>query len=298
MNQNTESTIPDSELIIREGGRVYHLDIAPENIANTIITVGDPSRVSEVSKHFDVITYTGQHREFITHTGTIGNKQVSVISTGIGPDNIDIVWNELDAVVNIDLKTRLIKEKKTQLNIIRLGTCGGLQPSIPVDSIVVSAYGLGLDNLMHYYKHENTPTEAAILAAFNKHTNVNSKNIIPYLFQGSDALLRHFKEEFVTGITVTCPGFYGPQGRILRLKTAVDNLPETLSSFKNGDHRIVNFEMETSAMYGLSQLLGHHSLSISTVVANRTNKTFSADGNKAVNNMIKKCLEIIVAKIA
>ena len=291
--------INEADLIITPKGNIYHLDIAPENLAKTIITVGDPGRVGEVSKHFDKVTFQASHREFITHSGYIGNKFLSVISTGIGPDNIDIVFNELDALVNIDFATRTIKDKKTQLNIIRLGTCGALQADIPLDSIVVSSHGLGLDNLMHYYRQQPNDEEQFILSEFCNHTGLtSSRNINPYLFEGPISLRKHFGKGFYHGITVTCPGFYGPQGRVLRAPVAFPNLIDALTTFRCGDKRIANFEMETSAMYGMGKMFGHKALSISAVVANRAAKTFSKNGSAAVSNMIERSLEVIVDSIS
>lgn len=285
--------IPESELIITPRGTIYHLDLAPEHLAPNIITVGDPDRVKEVSKHFDSITHRAQHREFVTHTGYIGGKHISVVSTGIGPDNIDIVFNELDALANIDFKTRTIKEQKTTLSIIRLGTCGGLQPDVPCDSMIVSSYAIGLDNLMHYYKLTNNPEETYLLNDFIAHTGLAQKNLVPYIAESAISLRRHFGSDYVHGITVTCPGFYGPQGRSLRLPVAFPHLIDALGTFSSKDTRITNFEMETSAIYGLGKLLGHKCLSVSAVVANRANKTFSKDGNKAVEKMIQRSLEVI-----
>lgn len=201
--------IPESELIINSRGAIYHLNVRPEELAQTIITVGDPDRVKEVSKHFDTVEHTCHHREFVTHTGTIGNKRLSVVSTGIGPDNIDIVVNELDALVNIDFETRTIKPELTRLIIIRLGTSGSLQEDIPVDSIVASTHGLGIDNLLNYYRHDNNDEEMQIIQHFVAHTQISSQ---PYISTAGSAILKHFTQGFHHGITVTCPGFYGPQG--------------------------------------------------------------------------------------
>jgi uridine phosphorylase len=258
-----------------------------------VITVGDPGRVPEVSKHFDKIEHKKAHREFITHTGYIGNKRISVVSSGIGPDNIDITLNELDALVNIDFTTRLPKENLQSLNIIRLGTSGSLQEDIPVDSLVASSFGIGLDNLLHYYRFENNADELFLLNAFTRHTHLNGNPVQPYIAEGSIRLRNHFTEGYVHGITITCPGFYAPQGRKLRLPLAFPTLVDTLSTFENGQHRITNFEMETSAIYGLGKLMGHHCLSVNTIVANRQSKTFSKDAASAVENMICKSLEII-----
>ncbi len=286
--------IAASELIINNRGAVYHVNCRPEEIAGTIITVGDPDRVAEVSKHFDKIECKNQHREFVTHTGYIGNKRLSVTSTGIGPDNIDIVLNELDALVNIDFNTRTVKENLTPLNIIRVGTSGSLQKEIEVDSFVASTHGLGLDNLLHFYRHSGNEEEKQIQQAFATHTQIDSITK-PYVHGASGALIKEFVKDFHQGITVTCPGFYGPQGRVLRLGLAQPNLIDSLSSFTFGNHRISNFEMETAAIYGLGKLLGHHCLSLSAIVANRISKEFSKDGNAAVEKLILKTLEIIAA---
>jgi len=285
--------IAESELIINDRGAVYHLNCRPEEIASTIITVGDPDRVGEVSNHFDKIEYQNKHREFVTHTGFIGQKRITCVSTGIGPDNIDIVLNELDALANIDFETRVIKEELTCLNIIRLGTSGSLQKDISVDSFVASTHGLGLDNLMHFYRQENNEEENQIIQAFSTHTQLNSGKISPYINMASAALIKHFTKDYHQGITVTCPGFYGPQGRILRLGLGYPMLIDNLTNFQFGNYRITNFEMETSAIYGLGNMLGHHCLSLSVIVANRISKEFSKDGALAVENLIKHSLQII-----
>jgi uridine phosphorylase len=288
--------IEASELIINNRGAVYHLNCRPEEIADTIITVGDPDRVKEVSKHFDKIEYKNQHREFITHTGYVGKKRISVTSTGIGPDNIDIVLNELDALVNINLETRTVKPNLTSLQIVRVGTSGSLQKEIPVDSFVASTHGLGLDNLMHFYKFENNAEDNQLLQAFNTHAQLHQTNITPYINGASAKLLKTFVEGIHHGITVTCPGFYGPQGRVLRMGLSHPNLIDLLTSFHFGNYRISNFEMETSALYGMSKVLGHHCLSLSAIVANRISKEFSKDGNAAVENLIKITLEKLSAE--
>jgi len=286
-------SIAESELIINDRGAVYHLNCRPEELATTIITVGDPDRVAAVSKYFDKVEFKNNHREFITHTGYIGKKRISCVSTGIGPDNIDIVFNELDALVNIDFKARIVKQEHTSLNIIRLGTTGSLQNDIQVDSLVVSTHGLGLDNLMHFYRMENNEEEKQLLQAFIIHTQLNSGKIFPYINMASGSLLKHFTHNYHHGITVTCPGFYGPQGRILRLGLGYPHLINNLTNFNFGNYRITNFEMETSAIYGLGKALGHQCLSISTIVANRINKQFSKDASQSVENLIKKSLQII-----
>lgn len=285
--------IPESELILNARGAIYHLDLRPEELAGTVITVGDPGRVAQVSKHFDEIEVKQSHREFITHTGRLGGKRISVVSSGIGTDNIDIVLNELDALANIDFETRTIKQERKSLNILRIGTCGSLQGDIGVDQPIAGTHGLGIDNLLNYYLLEPNEEEGQLLQQFITQTQLNSQFSRPYIANASMMLLKHFVDGFHTGITVTCPGFYGPQGRVLRLGLRQPDLVDALTKFSYGQHRIVNFEMETSAIYGLGRLLGHHCLSLNAVVANRVTKTFSKDGTAAVENLIVKALGII-----
>lgn len=290
----TNNSIQPSELILTNSGCIYHLDLHPSELADTVITVGDPGRVAEVSKYFDRIEVRKSHREFVSHTGYLGEKRITVLSTGIGPDNIDICLNELDALANIDFDTRTIKEDKKSLKIIRLGTSGTVQPDIAVDSLVAGSYGIGMDNLLHYYHYENSINELELLNAFKMHVGITSNNYLqPYLVQGSVGLLNHFMDSCQYGITMTAPGFYGPQGRVLRLELAMPNLIDTLNSFHHGSIRVTNIEMETSAIYGLGKLLGHQCLSVNTIIANRANKTFTKDGAASVENMIKHCLGII-----
>ncbi len=289
--------IAESELIINPRGAVYHLDLRPEEIAETVVTVGDPDRVKEISKHFDSVEIKKQHREFVTHTGYIGKKRLTVISTGIGPDNIDIVINELDALANIDFETRQIKNKLKPLNIIRVGTSGALQEDIPVDGFVASTHGLGIDNLLNFYRHEQNDEEKQLLHSFVTHTQIHGQIGHPYISSGAASLIKHFVKDFHQGITVTCPGFYGPQGRILRLGIRNPELINRLTDFRFGQHRITNFEMETSAIYGLGKLLGHHCLAINAIVANRVKKEFSKDGKAAVEKLIIKFVEIFADNI-
>ena len=284
--------IPSSELIINSRGAIYHLDLRPEEIGDTIITVGDPFRVEKVSKYFDRIEHRSHHREFITHTGWIGSKKLSVVSTGIGPDNIDIVFNEMDALANIDFETRTEKKEKKALHFIRIGTSGSLQKDIDVDSFVATTYGIGLDNLLHYYAHANDQHENDLLAQFKSQIRL-SPSIQPYATTGSATLLAKFAGETHGGITVTCPGFYGPQGRILRLGLANPTLNQDLSQFRWSNNRILNFEMETSAIYGLGKILGHECLSLSVIVANRLAGTFSSDADASMERLIKTTLEHI-----
>lgn len=287
--------IEESELIINNRGAVYHLNLTPHELADTIITVGDPDRVQEVSKYFDRIEVKQQHREFVTHTGYVGNKRISCVATGIGPDNIDIVLNELDALVNIDFETRTIKPQLKQLKIVRVGTSGSLQATIPVDSYVVSTHGLGIDNLLHFYQQQNTVEDAQILNHFVGHTQIHHHPSAPYITGASSHLLKEFVQGYHHGITVTCPGFYGPQGRVLRLGLANPIFVDLLTGFSFGNHRITNFEMETSAIYGLGKLLNHHCLSISAIVANRVKKEFSNNAAAAVDNLIKNVVETLSA---
>jgi len=285
--------IAASELILNSRSAIYHLDLRPEELADTIITVGDPGRVATVSQHFDRIEHASEHREFITHTGYLGQKRISVLSTGIGPDNIDIVFNELDALANIDLSTREIKSEKKSLQIIRLGTSGALQADIPLDSVVASSFAIGLDNLMHFYQTDANPEERYILEDFKQHTRLNSVPVVPYIAEGNIKLRAAFADKTFNGITITCPGFYGPQGRVLRAGLAFPNLIDALGSFSSRGHRATNFEMETSALYGLGKLLGHQCLSLSCIIANRSQGSFSKDSAKAVENMILAALEQI-----
>lgn len=285
--------IHESELILTPSGAVYHLNLRPEDLAHFVITVGDPDRVKEVSKYFDRIDFKTQHREFVTHTGWIGKKRLSVLSSGIGPDNIDIVMNELDACVNIDLATRMVKEQHTRLSIVRFGTSGSLQEDIPVDSLVASSHGIGLDNVLHYYLLENTPHERELLNEFIRHNQLEATAIQPYVVEGSMRLLDHFSDGYHRGITVTCPGFYAPQGRVVRAGLRFPLLVEQLSSFHYGTYRITNFEMETSAIFGLGRVLGHDCLALNTIVANRVQKQFSKQPAKSIEQMIQRNLEII-----
>jgi uridine phosphorylase len=286
--------IPESELIINNRGALYHIDLRPEELADTVITVGDPDRVERVSQYFETVEVKRQHREFVSHTGTFKGKRLTVISTGIGPDNIDIVLNELDALANIDLEKRELKQEHKSLRIIRMGTCGGLQGDIAVDDLIAGTHGLGLDNLLNFYNLEQNEEENQLLQQFSTQTQFGNSFSKPYISAASMHLMKHFVHGFHQGITVTCPGFYGPQGRVLRLGLRNPGLVDSLTHFRFGNQRIVNFEMETSAIYGLGRLLGHQCLSLNVVVANRVTKTFSPDGNAAVTKLIETALDRIV----
>ncbi len=285
--------IEESELILNSRNAIYHLNLRPEELAQKIFLVGDPGRVPVVSKYFDRIESKQQHREFISHTGFIGSEKYTVISTGIGTDNIDIVMNELDALVNIDFETRTIKPNLTRLQIIRIGTSGSLQNEIPVDAFVASTHGLGIDNLLNFYRMEPRGAEQDILQAFITHTQLHQQFAHPRIAGASAFLLRHFTEGYFNGITVTCPGFYGPQGRILRLGLSQPDLIERLTSFAFGPYRVTNFEMETSAIYGLGSMLGHQCLSLNVIVANRISKTFSPNGMLAIERLVEKTLDTV-----
>lgn len=281
--------IPATELILHPDGSIYHLKLQPEQLANDIIIVGDQDRVKLVSNHFDSIECQVQNREFVTHTGTFNGKRLSVISTGIGTDNIDIFLNEVDALVNIDLKTRTVKKKKTSLNIVRIGTSGALQGDIVPDSFAVSEFGLGLDGLLHYYKAKKVD-EPKISKAFASHVKWMAKLPFPYTVKASEKLLERIEEGMHKGITATAPGFYAPQGRELRLVPSIKNVDKKFSSFRFGHHRIINFEMETSALYGLSKLLGHNACTVCVIVGNRITKNFSKDYHPPMDALIKTIL--------
>jgi len=283
--------IPASELILNPDGSVYHLNLKPEQIAHDIIFVGDQNRVEKISNQFDTIEFSFQKREFKTHTGTLNGKRISVISTGIGPDNIDIVLNELDALVNIDLITRQPKTTLTSLNIVRIGTSGSLQADIPVDSFVMSKYGLGLDNMLRSYLVDEI-SNTNIEDSFINHTNWDNRKGKPYVISCSEKLEQLIESNIIhKGITATAGGFYGPQGRVLRLNIQDENLNSKMDNFLFEGNRITNLEMETAAIYGLSKLLGHNALSLNAIIANRATGTFSEDPYKAVDELIKYTLE-------
>lgn len=278
--------IAASELILNPDGSVYHLNLKPENIATNIIFVGDQNRVPKIAAHFESIEFETQKREFRTITGTYKGTKISVISTGIGPDNIDIVMNELDALVNIDLKTRTVKTTHTKLNIVRIGTSGSLQSDIPVDSFVLAQYGLGFDGLLQSYDCAHI-LEADMEDAFIKHTNWSPRKSRPYLVKGSELLIQKLKSDNVfVGVTATAGGFYGPQGRVLRLALEDPSLNSKIDNFEFDGYKVTNLEMETSAIYGLAKLLGHEACSMNAIIANRANGTFSEDPYKPVEALI------------
>ncbi|MBX2845499.1 MAG: nucleoside phosphorylase [Saprospiraceae bacterium] len=287
--------LKESELILNSDGSVYHLNLLPQDIGSTIITVGDPERVSKVSKYFDSIDLKKGKREFHCHTGTYKGHRISVLSTGIGTDNIDIVFNELDALVNIDLTTRTEKVEKQSLKIIRIGTSGCFVPSIPVDGILLSNHGLGLEGLLNFYSYPKSEKQQNFLEALLEQTDLSAVGIEPYLFPASELLLNHFKDSSVyEGLTTTCAGFYAPQGRQLRLQPKMASILDTLQGVNIPNYNLTNFEMETAGIYGLAALLGHHALSVNVLIANRAKQTFSSDPAKAVDRAIQWVLDKLV----
>ncbi|HLV92038.1 MAG TPA: nucleoside phosphorylase [Aequorivita sp.] len=289
------NTIQPSELILTPEGKIYHLDLAPSQLATTVITVGDPGRVSMVSKYFDTIETTSEHREFKTHTGTYKGKRISVVSTGIGPDNIDIVFNELDALVNIDFEKRQVKPELTSLDIIRIGTSGALVPEVKVDSFLISALAIGLDNVMHYYAKTDKIFNRDFAKAFIDHTQWNPDNSVPYGVEADKGLLKKISsDKTIKGCTITNVGFYGPQGRTLRAELQDVDLNEKLTSFEYKNYKITNLEMETATMYGLARLLGHRTVSMNAIIANRATGDFTKDGKATVDALIQYTLGKIV----
>lgn len=290
------ANIAPSELVLNNDGSIYHLNLRQGQVAPTIFLVGDPGRVPNVSKHFDRVDHRVQKREFVTHTGWLGGKHLSVVSTGIGTDNIDIVINELDALFNIDFQTRQVKEELTTLEFIRLGTSGSLYKELEVDSLVVSVYGIGLDNLLSYYGYRGTEKEGQLKDAFTKFSDTLGINIRPCAVGGDPSLLAKLGAGMTKGITLTCPGFYGPQGRSLRLgSTLGPKFFDSVGGFSFENLPIANFEMETSGIFGLAKLLGHRGASCNTILANRLKNEFTKDYGKSVENLIRHVLEKIVS---
>lgn len=284
------SQFAETELILTNENRVYHLNLLAEDIADNVIVVGDQNRVAQISAHFSNIDFKTEHREFVTHTGLYNGKRITVLSTGIGTDNIDIVINELDAAVNINPKTRTLNSTHRQLNIIRLGTSGALQADIPVNGLVVSSHGIGLDGLLNFYDGWQSVCENNISDAFIKQTGWLPNMPYPYCVAASEGLLNKFRSGNYVGITATAPGFYGPQGRQIKLKSALPTLNDNLTNFNFNDLKITNFEMETSALYGLGKLLNHHCLTVCVIIANRVRKEFTSDYKKSVEILIENCL--------
>jgi uridine phosphorylase len=287
------NSLPESELVLNKDGSVYHLHLKDEHIADNIIVVGDQGRVDVISKYFDKIECRISNREFVTHTGILKGKRITVLSTGIGTDNIDIVVNELDAAVNIDPVERVIKTNKRKLNIVRIGTSGALQPDIPVGSNVVSEFGLGLDGLVFYYNYKFNPIERELMERINHHLEWSEDLSTPYITEGSKKLLATVGEGMVKGVTATASGFYGPQGRRLSLVPKDIDMNSRMTSFAFKDHRITNWEMETSALYGLGNMLGHNCITCCLIIANRIRKEFSEDHGSHIKKLIETVLERI-----
>ena len=284
------SQISETDLILNEDGSVYHLSLKPEHISDTIITVGDPNRVHSVSKHFDEIEFEMNKREFITHIGNYKGNRITVISTGMGTDNIEIFFTELDALANIDLETRTVKPEHRKLNIIRIGTSGAMQEDIPLDSHLVSDYAIGLDTLMCFYNLPQNDLEDRIVSKIQNETGIS---FTPYIARASQYLMDKIGKEMILGNTVTCPGFYAPQGRKVRLDLKHPSLIDDLNCFHDDDFWLTNFEMETAGYYALAKLLGHEMLSVNAIIANRITNKFSPNAHKVVDNLILKVLNKI-----
>lgn len=287
MNNKLEA----SELVLNDNGSVYHIALKDEDIADNVILVGDPGRVDVVSSFFESIELERSHREFRTITGHYNGKRITVLATGIGTDNIDIVLNELDAAVNIDLESREIKSQHRSLNLIRLGTCGALHSDLAVDTQIATSHALGFDGLAHYYEHQFEEEELELIHHFLEQSSWPKKLSEPYMIQADQGLLNKLASGLATGATATATGFYGPQGRALRLGLSIQDMHERLRAFEHGDLRILNFEMESSALYFMAKALGHKALTICTVVANRSRMEFSKDYKSSVKVMIENCLE-------
>ncbi len=286
--------IQESDLILNPDGSVYHLNLLPDEIANTVILVGDPDRVQKISKHFDSIEVKKQKREFVTHTGYCNGARLTVLSTGIGPGNIDIAINELDALVNIDLKSRTIKKQLKQLNLVRFGTTGALQPEIPVDSFIVSEYAVGFDVVSHYYQFNTTDEEKSITDALIQHLQPSLSFLSPYILKGSSKLINLFQKTCVCGITATSAGFYAPQGRQLRYKAVIPDFMDQLAGFNYDGKKITNLEMETSTIYGIGKkTLNHNCCAINLAIVNRPLKTHSKTAAESMEKMIKMGLKTL-----
>jgi len=286
--------IKQSELILNNDGSIFHLHLKPENISNTIILVGDPARVESISSYFDSIEFSVQNREFKTITGWYNGTKLTITSTGIGTDNIDIVLNELDALVNIDLKKREIKKNLTKLKIVRIGTSGGLQSDLPVNSFVVSRKSIGFDGMLNFYSNRKDFCDLAFEKAFKLFTNWDKSLPTPYVVDASKNLLSKFVDDkFNSGVTISAPGFYGPQGRVLRLPLALPGLNIQIENFQFEHLKITNFEMESSAIYGLSQMLGHEALTVCLIIANRVNRT----ANENYRNKMKELIQIVLERL-
>jgi uridine phosphorylase len=287
--------IADSELIINPDGSIFHLHIKPGQLASSVILVGDPGRVKIISDFFDEIIFEGENREFVWKTGFYNNHKFTVLSTGIGTDNIDIVLTELDAVVNVDFETRTVKEEKQSLNIVRIGTSGALQADIPVDGWLISEKAIGFDGLLNYYERRNDVCDLDFENAFTKFVHWNKMLPAPYVIDAdNDLVLKIMHPAAIKGITISASGFYGPQGRVVRLPLAQPNLNDNISQFEYDGKRITNYEMECSAIYGLSTLLGHKAATVCVIIANRNAGTFSDDYNIPMKKLIEHVLNSLI----
>ncbi len=283
--------IAESELIINSDGSIFHLHIRPEQLAQNVILVGDPGRVATFKPYFETIECEGASREFVWATGTYHGKRITALSTGIGTDNIDIVMTELDALANIDFSTREVKSEHTTLNIVRLGTCGALQPEIPLGAFVLSHISIGFDGLMNWYAGREEITDVNMEKAFMKHMNWPETLPTPYFVKASDKLIRLFEDSTVRGMTISSPGFYGPQGRVVRQKLAMPNMLEDIESFRYEDRKITNFEMEGSAIAGIARHLGHEATTVCCVIAHRYLKDANTDYKPRVAQLVKLVLD-------
>jgi uridine phosphorylase len=285
----------DTELIVTPEHRLYHINVTGDDIADDVILVGDPDRVAKISARFDTVDFKTQHREIVTHTGMLNGKRLTVMSTGMGIGCIDIVLTELDAAANIDLVNRELLPNHRTLNIVRLGTCGALQADIPVDGLVASSHAIGMDGLLNFYDNFHSVNEDDLSQSFIEHMQWPDNMPYPYAVQGSEALLQKFADSATVGITATASGFYGPQGRNLRIQPAIADINERLTAFDYNGQRILNFEMETSAMYGMAAMLGHNHLTVCTIIANRLTKQFTSDLDKSTGHLIDTALERLTA---
>lgn len=282
--------ISETDLILNPDGSIYHLNLVPEDIGEIIITVGDPERVTQVSKFFDTVELVKGKREFVTHTGVLNKRRITVISTGIGTDNIDIVLNELDALVNINFQSRRPNIKLKSLEIIRIGTSGSLHRDIPLDTVMVSEFAIGLDALMHYYSFLHSPDEHHLELEVQKHFS-KIKGIAPYIASASTETIEKYGNGLVRGITVTAPGFYAPQGRSLRVSNVIQDIVSLFRTFNFKEHRITNLEMETAGIYALAKVLGHKAISVNAIVASRLESRFSVNPQKVIESAITHILE-------
>jgi uridine phosphorylase len=287
----TESFYKNTDLIINPDGSIYHLHLKPGQVAPYVIIVGDPERVGLISSHFDSIEFTVQNRELLTHCGYLGDKRVMVLSTGMGTDNIDIIVHELDALVNIDISTRTRNREHTRLTILRIGTSGAIQPDVPLNTFVMSEYAIGTDGLLYYYRDAANVLEYELAEAFQKHTHWPKRLPRPYASRGSEWLLSRLDAGFLKGMTLTAPGFYGPQGRSVRLSLAYPELNDRIASFSFRGRTITNYEMETSALYGLCTMLGHEALTVCAAIANRATNQYDPGYKSKVSQLVELLMD-------